>query len=290
MHIYANYVFPDKLISPVTGYECRIITKQTIKHFGFNSKEELQHTYPGFPLCCDELRKLRSNNYFDPNPVRYTDVKQKYELNPNRCIRCNSTLNYENRGNKFCNQSCSAVYNNRHRSQKTYDKQRTSLLNTIAKKPKIVKAPKEKILKTNICKICNETFETFGNPKSCSKKCKSILLSVAGRKSASIRITRSKDEIKLFNLCSTAYDCIPNHIIADGWDADIVIPAQKIAILWNGPWHYKQMPHKNHSLLQVQTRDQIKTKLFESLGWRVLIFEDRYHTPETAFEQVLLVI
>ena len=127
MHIYTNYVFPGKLISPVTGYECRTITKQNIKHFGFNSKEELQHAYPGFPLCCYETRKCRSLNHFDPNPGRYADVKQKYELNPNRCTYCNSILDYEDRGNKFCNQSCSAIYNNSNRSQETYDKQRTSL-------------------------------------------------------------------------------------------------------------------------------------------------------------------
>ena len=41
---------------------------------------------------------------------------------------------------------------------------------------------------------------------------------------------------------------------------------------------------KNHSLKQVQNRDKIKTKLFKSLGWKVLVFEDRYFTPESAFE------
>ena len=88
----------------------------------------------------------------------------------------------------------------------------------------------------------------------------------------------------MFNLCKTIFsDAISNSIIADGWDADIVIPSIKTAILWNGPWHYKEMNISNHSLKQVQTRDKIKIDLFESLGWKVFIFEDRYYTPLQAF-------
>lgn len=78
-----------------------------------------------------------------------------------------------------------------------------------------------------------------------------------------------------------------NHIIADNWDADIGIPDIKVAILWNGPWHYKEMNFSNHSLSQVQNRDKIKIKLFESLGWKVEVFEDRYYIPEKAFEKLV---
>lgn len=40
---------------------------------------------------------------------------------------------------------------------------------------------------------------------------------------------------------------------------------------------------KNHSLKQVQTRDKLKTKLFTDIGIKVIVFEDREFTPETAF-------
>lgn len=50
------------------------------------------------------------------------------------------------------------------------------------------------------------------------------------------------------------------------------------------------MPLSNHSLLQVQTRDRIKRRLFRSLGWKVIIFEDRYFSPETAFEVIRNVV
>ena len=40
----------------------------------------------------------------------------------------------------------------------------------------------------------------------------------------------------------------------------------------------------NHSLKQVQNRDNIKIKEFHNIGWETIIFEDRYYTPETAYE------
>tara|TARA_B100000745_G_C20077637_1_gene368053 strand:- start:595 stop:957 length:363 start_codon:yes stop_codon:yes gene_type:complete len=109
----------------------------------------------------------------------------------------------------------------------------------------------------------------------------------AGKVSASINIKRSKDEIELFDLCNSVIDnCLSNHVIVDGWDADIVLCDQKIAILWNGPWHYKEMNMSNHSLSQVRTRDRIKRKQLRSHGWKVIIFEDRYFTPSTAFAAI----
>jgi hypothetical protein len=139
------------------------------------------------------------------------------------------------------------------------------------------------------CCGCNKPLRIleseFRINKTCgAKECISVACSINGRKSASKKIVRSKDEICLHQMCLEQYEKVDhNYIIADGWDADIVIHEHKVAILWNGPWHYKQMPHKNHSLKQVQTRDNIKIKLFESLGWKVMIFEDREFTPNSAF-------
>lgn len=113
----------------------------------------------------------------------------------------------------------------------------------------------------------------------------------AGRKSASTLVRRSKEEIELFNLCSDAYkNVFSNLVIVAGWDADIVLEDYKIAILWNGPWHYKQMPHKNHSLKQVQKRDEIKKVTLEEKGYKVFTFEDRDYSPLSAFEIIKEVI
>jgi hypothetical protein len=45
---------------------------------------------------------------------------------------------------------------------------------------------------------------------------------------------------------------------------------------------------KNHSLSQVQTRDKIKIEQLKLAGWNVLIFEDRFYSPESAFDELIL--
>jgi predicted nucleic acid-binding Zn ribbon protein len=148
--------------------------------------------------------------------------------------------------------------------------------------------PKEKKLpslhKLN-CVVCSTPFEHLGKRKTCSVECFKEISSRNGRKNAANRKSRSKDEIELYELCNSYYTNVShNTVIADGWDADIILNDHNTAILWNGPWHYQDMQLSNHSLLQVQTRDKKKIKLFESLGWSVVIFEDRYYTPAQAFE------
>lgn len=146
------------------------------------------------------------------------------------------------------------------------------------------------INKIKICNICNIQFETFSKNKTCcSDKCcnqsKKKAGSLGGRISASKNIKRSKDEISLYDLCKMYFKSVRhNEIIKDGWDADIIIDDYKLAILWNGRWHYEQLSFKNHSLKQVQTRDKIKTNVLESNGWKVIVFRDDEYTPNTAFK------
>ena len=109
-----------------------------------------------------------------------------------------------------------------------------------------------------------------------------------GRASALKQVRRSKDEIRLFELCRTYFDGVEhNKTIVDGWDADISVPCLKLAIFWNGPWHYKEMDMSNHHLLQVQTRDKIKIDVLSRNGWMIRVFEDRHYTPESAFAELV---
>lgn len=113
-------------------------------------------------------------------------------------------------------------------------------------------------------------------------------MALGGRNSAKKRNLRSKDEIALYEMCRDRWhDTVANGVIAEGWDADIIIPSKKVAILWNGPWHYREMNMNNHSLKQVQTRDRIKMNLFRNLGWRVIVFRDDEDTPESAFKKLV---
>ena len=57
------------------------------------------------------------------------------------------------------------------------------------------------------------------------------------------------------------------------WDADIILSDYKLAILWNGIWHYKQV-RENHSLKQVQSRDKIKEDIIKDHGYTAYIISD----------------
>lgn len=221
--------------------------------------------------CSNHQRKLKSI--------------EKYNQNPRRCLECNEALNYDNRKGKFCTKSCAAQYNNARRSpmsDEQRNKIRQSLLIRNLSRPK-----KPKITHSLICVVCHSSFNYRKIRKTCSKSCNSKLNELNGRKSASVRCLRSKDEIRLFNLCEQAFDNVThNEVLINGWDADIVIRDHMIAILWNGPWHYQQMPVAKHSLAQVQNRDKIKIDLLKKSGWNILVFEDRHYSPESAFEEV----
>lgn len=62
----------------------------------------------------------------------------------------------------------------------------------------------------------------------------------------------------------------------NGWDADIIIEDLKIAVMWNGPWHYKQIgkPSKYRSLEQTQNRDKIKLKEIKNCGYFPYVIKD----------------
>lgn len=78
---------------------------------------------------------------------------------------------------------------------------------------------------------------------------------------------RSKNEVYFAELCKKHFDnVLENPQMFDGWDADVVLPELKIAVNWNGIWHYKQvMPE--HNLKNVQHRDELKWKMIIENGY-----------------------
>lgn len=137
-----------------------------------------------------------------------------------------------------------------------------------------------------VCVVCGKQTGSVTR-KTCSVECFKIRCTDGGKNSANKLCKRSKQEIELYQLCANQWsDVTHNQPIINGWDADIIIPHAKLAILWNGPWHYREMPLKNHALKQVQTRDKIKQSELYKAGWTTLIFEDRSYTPSTAFEEI----
>ena len=156
-------------------------------------------------------------------------------------------------------------------------------------------------LKPIICKICNKEFQPKHSvTKLCSKECSNKLSrtverkqravkngSKGGKVSATKQSRRSKNEVYFSELCAKEFEITTNEPYFDGWDADVIIHSKKVAILWNGQWHYKQIT-KTQSLLQVQNRDKIKMSIIEKYGYTPYIIKDvgRFNTKfvEQEFE------
>ncbi len=95
-----------------------------------------------------------------------------------------------------------------------------------------------------------------------------------GRKSVLSQNKRSRNEKMFADLCFSFFKKVRfNEPIFNGWDSDVIIDDYKLAILWNGNWHYKQIGIK-HSLLQVQNRDKIKIKEIIKFGYEPYIIKD----------------
>jgi len=144
------------------------------------------------------------------------------------------------------------------------------------------------------CGWCETEFKTIASrPRTyCSFLCKQRGVGrKGGLASSTSQNKRSKNEIYFSELCYTKFnDVITNQPIFNGWDADIIIPSIKLAILWNGIWHYKQIT-KSHSLKQVQNRDRIKLLEISKYGYTPYIIKDmgQYNKQfvETEFDKLI---
>lgn len=132
------------------------------------------------------------------------------------------------------------------------------------------------------CIVCEKLFTVHikHSKKCCSKECTTKRLSetgvISGRKSAASQSLnrRSKNEIEFANLCIAIFKNVECNVpIFNGWDADIIIHDLKIAVLWNGKWHYEKITQK-HSVTQVQNRDKIKTNEITKFGYTPYIIKD----------------
>lgn len=136
------------------------------------------------------------------------------------------------------------------------------------------------------CKKCGK--EIYRRPSKkyknvfCSQSCRSKyymfgeVASENGRRSAFLmsELRRSKNEIMFASLCKEKFNnVLLNKPIFNGWDADVILPDKKIAILWNGKWHYEKIT-KKHSLKQVKQRDRLKIKEIKICGYEPYIIKD----------------
>jgi len=219
MHIYTNFVFHEKLISPINEYSCRRITKQNIKNFGFDSVEDLLKQYPQFPLICEEYRLATGK---DPSGMRKKGIKESranakankveaYNSNMAKCKRCSTDLSYKSRKSTFCSARCSNL---------SRDPMSEETKSKIGSKVKIYRSKnkqptKKKRLSSGNCKVCHSELPP-GRPITCSNECL-----IQSRKLSS-RIKTAKEQYRIE--CSFKFNVYdyPNHFDLDllenfGW-------------------------------------------------------------------------
>ncbi len=251
------------VVCPICNKQLKQITNtHLIKHN--MSIEAFDILYPNFIKQIFDLSKSKS---------KMLDRVSLYNKEPKLCKNCNKHLSYKKRNNSFCDKSCGASFNNSKRiiTEETKIKISNSLMiNTHC------------TLFWNECIVCYKTFLYKNeNKKTCSKNCNYIIQKQilnnnaikAGKISASKQIRRSKNEKKLFDLLSCKFKCLNNIPLFNGWDADIVIEDLKLAILWNGPWHYKNVMN-GHSFKQTYNRDMIKLNEIYRMNYNFIIVKD----------------
>lgn len=207
---------------------------------------------------CDDIYQKTIHN-FRNNP-KHTTCGNIILDREKSCQDCGQQFRMKNKEQKYCSQKCA-------RDARIINEQRK-------------------------CDYCNSIFRVSSNRlRFCNKECYLNYIktdigqkewSNYGSKSAASQQRRSKNEIYMSYLCEQYFGkdkILSNEPIFDGWDADIIIPHLKIAILWNGIWHYQQISTKQ-SLVQIQTRDRIKLETIQKSGYIPYVIKDmgKYNT------------
>jgi len=97
-----------------------------------------------------------------------------------------------------------------------------------------------------------------------------------GLNSARKSNNRSKNEIYFSELLKASlpeYTVKTNSSQFNGWDSDIVIEELKLAIQWNGIWHYKKV-NKKHNFEATKLRDKFKRENIEKCGYSLYEIKD----------------
>lgn len=188
-----------------------------------------------------------------------------------KCKTCGKIMTEKYGSGRFCSQACA---NTRIISSNTKNKISNSLkLN----KTYNINNHLDYYSNPRKCSVCGNILSYNQRFRStCSSQCFHIRQQQAGLNSCKVQaeIRRSKNEIYFYELCKNYFKNVENNKqLFYGWDADIIIHDIKVAILWNGIWHYKKVK-KQQSLDQIQARDKIKLDNIIKYGYKPYIIKD----------------
>lgn len=243
-------------------------------------------------LITQEIKQKRGRCKYCSKECKYEAANKTVKTTCAVCgkdiIVKKSTFEKSKSKKNFCSHSCAASYTNlgREKSQETRVKISKSLLDYNSEHNE--KRP------VKICKVCGKEYHYKKNVSTklcCSKKCSLYLKthkvdfmsseqrelrSTISRKAVYLqkKERRSKNEKYFCELCEKHFKNVTHNIPKfNGWDADVIIDDVRIAVLWNGKWHYEKITQK-HSVLQVQTRDKIKISEIKKQGYEPYVIKD----------------
>ena len=127
-----------------------------------------------------------------------------------------------------------------------------------------------------LCIFCKAEFIPNGQEKCCSIECRKNKMRLNGLLSVQVQKEnrRSKNEIYFAELCKKHFQNVEFNIPKfNGWDCDVILNDQKVAVMWNGKWHYEKITRK-HSVNQVQNRDKIKLNEIIKCGYTPYVIKD----------------
>ena len=204
--------------------------------------------------------------------------RAEYDKAPARCEHCDNALSYDTvkKGNKFCNRSCAAKYNN---SLREY----TSPLNRICKQ---CGGAFHGGRKRQFCTLEHKRLYQQAHPRVITESGR-LGMRKGGQRSIEVQgeARRGTNERLFHKLCVAAFSNVTcNERAFNGWDADVILPDVKVAVLWNGRWHYTKIT-KQHSVEQVQNRDRIKIEEILKSGYLVYVVRDDGRSGKLANQQ-----
>lgn len=212
-----------------------------------------------------------------------------------KCLNCNKEFSEKyskwSNGN-FCSKKCARQFSSKEKRKEINEKVSKTLKEYFKthKHPHLGKVSPKKGIRNLIdwkCPQCGKIIKLTPYIASKRKFCCGTCRNNFNNKN--ICGTTSKAESILYNEIIKKFpklNVIRNdRIILNGLELDIYLPELKIAIEWNGVFHYKDV-HKNKKLELIKNKDLLKEQMCKELGINLIVIKDLTSNKKFILEKV----